>query len=49
MGPEGQDPCEGDSGQTERFSKKNKLTIIFGKKQQCVSVVIFPDDGGLVF
>ena len=26
VGPDGQDPCEGDSGQTERFSK-NKLAI----------------------
>ena len=26
VGPEGQDPCEGDSGQTERFIR-NKLTI----------------------
>ena len=26
VGPEGQDPCEGDSGQTERFSR-NKITI----------------------
>ena len=26
VGPEGQDPCEGDSGQTERFNR-NKLTI----------------------
>ena len=39
VGPEGQDPCEGDSGKTERFSR-NKLTkliweIVKIEKKQC--------------